>query len=462
MSLLFTVSGVRGTVGGSIGQNLTPIDVVKYVSAFGRWLQQQSDIRTVVVGRDGRITSPPIKRLVTNTLQMLGYNVIDIGLTTTPTLAMYVPEAPAAGGIMVSASHNPEEWNALKFFNLLGELISEENVEEIKELFEDIGRLEFPSWEKVGTYFRERQALSHHINKILELPYVNTRAIRRANFRVVVDGINSGGAIAIPELLKQLGVSKVIVLNGDPEEPFAHNPEPLPANLTKLGEAVVEQGADLGIAVDPDGDRLVFFTEKGTCFGEEYTIVAVADYLLKRRPGPVVGNLSTTMALRKVAEHYKQDYYETKVGEVWVVKKMKETGAVIGGEGNGGVIYPDLHYGRDALVGIALFLSYLAEENVKASHLRKRYPDFSIVKTTIPLPSGLAVHQILERVREKPPLPNPQVNTEDGVKLTYEKGWVHIRTSNTEPILRIYAEGPSEQDARFLIQKVQQTIQPYL
>ena len=437
MALMKSISGIRGTIGGKPGDNLTPVDIVKFTAAYGTILGKG---KKVIVGRDGRISGEMVSSLVVNTLLGLGLDVIDLGLSTTPTVEMAVKFEGAAGGIILTASHNPKQWNALKLLDEKGEFISAELGEQmlmiaVQEAFE------FASVDELGTYSFDDSLLQTHIDAILVHPLVNKKNIAEKKFKIVVDAINSSGAVAVPALLNALGVTDIIVLNGEMHGNFAHNPEPLAEHLTELSTEVIKQKADLGIAVDPDVDRLCFVNNDGTMFGEEYTLVAVADYILAHKKGNTVSNLSSTRALRDITEKHAGIYYASAVGEVNVVKKMKEVNAVIGGEGNGGIIDPTLHYGRDAMIGIALFLTHLAQSGKTTVELRKTYPDYFMSKNKIDLPQGMDVNAILAKIKEQY-ASNP-VNTEDGVKIEFDKSWVHLRASNTEPIIRIYSEADS-------------------
>ncbi|MBL0155344.1 MAG: phosphoglucosamine mutase [Chitinophagaceae bacterium] len=444
MALIKSISGIRGTIGGKPGDNLTPLDVVKFTAAYGTIIAGKKKSTRIVVGRDGRISGPLVNSLVVNTLSGLGIEVIDLGLSTTPTVEMAVKMAKADGGVIITASHNPKEWNALKLLNHDGEFISAETGAKVLELAakEDFS---FTVVDKLGSITADDSFGGKHIDAILKYPLVNAKAIAKRNFKVVVDAVNSTGAIYVPALLKALGVEDVIVLNGEVNGKFAHNPEPLPEHLTELSNEVVRQKADLGIAVDPDVDRLCFVCEDGTMFGEEYTLVAVADYVLGKKKGNTVSNMSSTKALKEITEKQGGEYHPSAVGEVNVVKKMKEVHAVIGGEGNGGIIVPDFHYGRDALIGIGLFLSHLAAFGKTISALRKQYPDYFISKNKIELAQGVDVKPIFAKIMEK--YRNYPLNTEDGLKIIFESDWVHLRTSNTEPIIRIYAESDFETKA---------------
>lgn len=458
MSLIKSISGIRGTIGGNPGDNLTPLDVVRFAAAFGSWLLEKTENRTIVIGRDGRISGPMVQNLVVNTLIGLGFNVIDIGLSTTPTVELAVPGEKAAGGIIITASHNPREWNALKLLNHLGEFISGEDGAIVlkKAEKEDFN---FASVDKLGTYTYNDTWLQKHIDLILNYPLVEKENIQKKNYKVVVDVINSTGALFVPPLLKALGVEEVILLNGEVDGKFAHNPEPLPENLSELSAAVRKHKADLGIAVDPDVDRLCFVCEDGSMFGEEYTLVAVADYVLGKRLGNTVSNMSSTKALKEITLKHGGEYFPSAVGEVNVVAKMKEMNAVIGGEGNGGIIVPDLHYGRDALIGIALFLSSLSNHKNGMKSFRARYPDYFISKNKIELGNSVNVSEIFEQIRKK--YKKQPINTEDGLKIEFDSDWVHLRTSNTEPIIRIYAESNFETTANNIAVRLMQDIREF-
>ncbi len=451
MALIKSISGIRGTVGGTVGESLTPIDIVKFASAFGFWTKKNSDARRIVLGRDARPSGDMISRLITATLQGLGLEVIDLGLSTTPTVELAVGLENAAGGIIITASHNPAPWNALKLLNAHGEFISEKDGQEVLRLAES-DEIQFVEPKKIAGYRKAEGYIDKHIEMILALPLVDVEAIRSRNFKVAIDCVNSTGGLAVPKLLKALGVKNVKEEYCEPNGLFPHNPEPLPENLNHIA-GVMESGLyDLGIVVDPDVDRLALLNEDGTPFGEEYTLVAVADYVLKNTAGNTVSNLSSTRALRDITEKHAGQYHAAAVGEVNVVTKMKEVNAVIGGEGNGGVIYPELHYGRDALVGIALFLSHLAKFEKSISFLRAQYPSYYISKNKIELTPDIDVDHVLEEIKEKYSK-NP-VNTIDGVKIEFDKEWVHLRKSNTEPIIRIYAESKSQSTAEHLANKI--------
>ncbi len=458
MALIKSISGIRGTIGGKSGDNLTPLDVVKFAAAYGSWLLEKSSNRKVVIGRDGRISGSMVQQLVVNTLMGLGIDVVDVGLSTTPTVEMAVVWEKAAGGIIITASHNPKEWNALKLLNEQGEFISAADGAIVleKARTEDFT---FAGVEKLGSYTLHETSLQQHIDAILNYPLVNAEDIRKKKYKAVVDVINSTGALFVPPLLKAMGV-EVILLNGELTGKFAHNPEPLPENLTELSNAVRKHKADFGIAVDPDVDRLCFVCEDGSMFGEEYTLVAVADYVLSKRTGNTVSNMSSTKALKEVTLKHGGQYFPSAVGEVNVVTKMKEVKAVIGGEGNGGIIVPDFHYGRDALIGIGLFLSSLATHKNGMKSFRARYPDYFISKNKIELENGIDVKAIFERIQKK--YKNQPVNTEDGLKIEFDSDWVHLRTSNTEPIIRIYAESNFETTANNIALRLMQDIKESL
>lgn len=456
MTLIKSISGIRGTIGGRPGDNLTPADIVKFVSAYGAWLKKHTagEKLSVVIGRDARISGEMLNALVTGTLVGLGIDVIDLGLSTTPTVEVAVPEEGASGGIILTASHNPKQWNALKLLNGKGEFVSGEDGEEILELAES-STLEFAEVDDLGKITRNDTYLDWHTQAILNLPLVNREAIAAKNFKVVCDCVNSTGGIFLPHLLKALG-AEPIELYCEPTGHFPHNPEPLPEHLQEICAKVKETGADLGVVVDPDVDRLAFVDENGNLFGEEYTLVSIADYVLSKQAGNTVSNLSSTRALRDVTEKHGGSYEASAVGEVNVVEKMKATNAVIGGEGNGGVIYPELHYGRDALVGIGLFLTHLAESGLKSSEMRASFPDYFISKNKVELTRDIDVDALLARMQER--YKDEKVNTIDGVKVDFENEWVHLRKSNTEPIIRIYAESSSMESADRLAQQVLEEI----
>ena len=451
MTLIKSISGIRGTIGGKPGDNLTPIDVVKFTSAYAVWTKTKSENNKVVIGRDARLSGDMISKIVSATLIAMGVEVIDLGLSTTPTVEVAVVGENASGGIIITASHNPGQWNALKLLNHKGEFISDEDGKKILAIADE-EQNDYSTIEKIGSYKTDDSWMDKHIDLILKLPLVNKEKIVNANFKIVVDAVNSSGGIFVPELLKALGVKNIVEQYCEPTGIFPHNPEPLPENLKVISDEVKKQKADLGIVVDPDVDRLAFVCEDGSMFGEEYTLVAVADYILKNKRGNTVSNLSSTRALRDVTEKAGGVYSGAAVGEVNVVTKMKQVNAVIGGEGNGGIIFPELHYGRDALVGIALFLTHLAETKMKASELRASYPSYFIAKNKIELKKGIDVDAILKSVHEK--YISQPCNTEDGLKIEFGNEWVHMRKSNTEPIIRIYAESRNEQSANELAKKM--------
>jgi phosphomannomutase len=453
VTLIKSISGIRGTVGGKTGDNLTPVDVVKFAAAYGTWIKKKKGTTKVVIGRDARLSGEMINALVTSTLQGLGIDVVDLGLSTTPTVEMAVVAEKASGGIILTASHNPAQWNALKLLNERGEFISGKDGEEMLKIAENED-FEFAQVNKLGKYEKKEGYIQKHIDQILKLPLVDVAAIQNRGFRVVVDAVNSTGGIAVPMLLKALGAT-VKELYCEPTGHFPHNPEPLPEHLTDISREIKKGKYDLGIVVDPDVDRLALISEDGTPFGEEYTLVAVADYVLnagKKKKGNTVSNLSSTRALRDITEKAGGQYFAAAVGEVNVVTMMKECNAVIGGEGNGGVIYPDLHYGRDALVGIALLLSHLAKQSFSLSRLRASYPNYVISKNKIELTPDINVDKVLEAVKKK--YKKQPINTIDGVKIEFDKEWVHLRKSNTEPIIRIYAESDIEVKADALARKI--------
>lgn len=438
MALIKSISGIRGTIGGNVGENLTPIDIVKFTSAFVSLTKQKNtNPLTFIVGRDARISGEMVNQLVCATLQSMGVNVIDLGLSTTPTVEMAVIQQKADGGIILTASHNPMQWNALKLLNEKGEFISGEEGKELLQLAEKED-FEYNSVKELGSYSSYNKAIDDHIDAILKLDLVDAKAIRSAHFSVVIDTVNSTGGIALPKLLDKLGVKNVHVLYGEPNGIFPHNPEPLPENLTEISEVMRKGDYHIGFVVDPDVDRLAMVMENGEMFGEEYTLVAVADYVLQNRKGNTVSNLSSSRALRDISEKNEVTYQAAAVGEVNVVEKMKEINAVIGGEGNGGIILPELHYGRDALVGIALFLTYMAKTKKSCSEIRSTYPEYYISKNKIELSPDMDIPSILKGIAEK--YNQHQVNNIDGVKIDFPDNWVHLRASNTEPIIRIYAE----------------------
>ncbi len=446
MSLIKSISGIRGTIGGKPGENLTPPDVVRFAAAFGTWIAKSNPGKTtsIVVGRDARISGSLVNQLVVSTLRSLGINVTDIGLAATPTVEIAVPGTGADGGVIITASHNPYNWNALKLLNGKGEFLSAADGDEVLELAES-GDFAFADVNSAGILTTDNTWNKKHIDKVLALSQVKPAAIRTAGLTVVIDTVNSVGGIVLPGLLNELGVPKVVTLNSIPDGHFAHNPEPLPENLKGLSEAVVREKADVGFAVDPDVDRLAIVSEDGSMFGEEYTLVSVADYILGMTPGNTVSNMSSSRALRDITEKYGGKYYSSPVGEIMVVEEMKKREAVIGGEGNGGIIFPALHYGRDSLAGIALFLSHLASCKMKCSELRSVYPDYIIAKKKLMLKPEDNIGRLLDKIRQH--FGGHNIDERDGMKIEHPTGWVHIRRSNTEPIIRIYAEGRTENEA---------------
>ena len=458
MSLIKSISGIRGTIGGKPGDNLTPVDIVKFAAAYGTWLKTESGKSNpkIVMGRDGRMSGPMVESLVVATLNGLGIDVINTGLSTTPTVEMAVKYLDADGGIILTASHNPKEWNALKLLNNKGEFISGADGAKLLTLAEN-DDFDFVSVDKMGKTIEDDTTLDRHIQDIINYPLVDKEAIANANFKIIADVINSSGAIALPKLFDALGIKEYKILHGEVTGNFAHNPEPLPENLTDLSNAVVRENASLGISVDPDVDRLCFVCEDGSMFGEEYTLVAVADYFLSQKPGNTVSNMSSTKSLKELTQHKGGEYFASAVGEVNVVNKMKENNAIIGGEGNGGIIVPDLHYGRDALIGIALFLSHLARSGKSIKKLRNTYPDYFISKNKIKLEKGVDVKDVFEKIRDK--YRNNPMNNEDGLKIEFDNDWVHLRTSNTEPIIRIYSESNFETTANNIANRLIKDIQ---
>jgi phosphomannomutase len=461
MALIKSISGIRGTIGGTTRENLTPVDIVKFTAAYGTLILQQAPEEQagaptkIVVGRDGRISGEMVKNLVIATLNGLGINVIDLDLSTTPTVEMAVVFLEADGGIILTASHNPKEWNALKLLNSKGEFISAEEGKTILALAETEA-FDFAAVDNLGNCIEDNSMLDKHIDAILNYKWVDAAAIEAAGFTIVVDAVNSTGAIAVPALLQALGVKNIIVINEEVNGKFAHNPEPVPENLTALSQEVLKHKADLGIAVDPDVDRLCFVCEDGSMFGEEYTLVAVADYVLGKQKGNTVSNLSSTKALKDITQKNGGEYFASAVGEVNVVAKMKEVNAVIGGEGNGGIIVPDLHYGRDALIGIALLLSQLAESKKTIKQLRNTYPDYFISKNKITLQEDVDVKTVFEKIKER--YQHNTLNEIDGLKIEFDNDWVHLRTSNTEPIIRIYAESNFETTASNIAMRLMKDI----
>ena len=463
MALIKSISGIRGTIGGKPGANLSPIDVVKFTAAFGSIIAGTKTNKTepvkVVIGRDGRISGAMVSSLVTNTLVGLGIEVIDLGLSTTPTVEIATKAEGADGGIIITASHNPKEWNALKLLNGEGEFIDAETGALVLQRAAEEA-ITFAGVDKLGKVTADDTYLQKHIDLILQYPLVDAAAIGQKQYKVVVDCINSTGALIVPQLLKQLGIAEVIVLNGEVNGRFAHNPEPLPEHLTGLSSEVVKQGADFGIAVDPDVDRLCFVCEDGSMFGEEYTLVAVADYILSKKVGNSVSNMSSTKALKEITLRHGGQYFPSPVGEVNVVQKMKAVEAVIGGEGNGGIIVPDFHYGRDALIGIALFLSHFASFKKGLKSFRNNYPDYFISKNKIELENGFDINAIFDKIKKK--YKNNPINTEDGLKIEFDTDWVHLRTSNTEPIIRIYAESNFATTANNIANRLMQDIREFI
>lgn len=452
MTLIKSISGFRGTIGGIPNENLTPVDIVKFSSAYGEWIKSMGKGKLIVIGRDARLSGKILTDLVSSTLLSMGLDVMNLGLSTTPTVEMAVKLEHAAGGIILTASHNPKQWNALKLLNDQGEFISASEAEKVLKIAEE-QQFEFADVNSLGTYTEDNTYLQKHIEEILKLPLVDVAAITEKKFKIVVDAVNSSGGIAVPMILRALGVAEIIELNCEPTGHFAHNPEPLPEHLTELSSTVKSKKAHLGICVDPDVDRLALVGEDGAMFGEEYTLVAVADYVLKHsKKGNTVSNLSSTRALQDITEKAGGKYAASAVGEVNVVEKMKETKAVIGGEGNGGIIYPDLHYGRDALVGIALFLSSLAKSGKTCTALRMTFPNYIISKNKVDLTKDIDPDIVLEKIKDK--YKKFPINTVDGVRIDFDEEWIHLRKSNTEPIIRIYAESKSETTARNLTMKI--------
>ncbi len=457
MTLIKSISGIRGTIGGNVGDNLTPIDAVKFASAYGTFLKKQSgkEKLTVVIGRDARISGPMIHQLVMQTLVGLGINVIDLGLSTTPTVEVAVPLEKADGGIILTASHNPKQCKALKLLNSKGEFLSGAEGAEILTIAES-DSFDFADVDQLGTITEINDYMDRHIDEVLNLKLVDAEAVKRKNFKVVVDGVNSSGGIVIPALLKKMGV-EVVELYCEPNGHFPHNPEPLKEHLGAICELVVKENADFGIVVDPDVDRLAFISNNGEMFGEEYTLVAVADYVLSKTPGNTVSNMSSSRALRDVTEKHGGSYEASAVGEVNVVELMKKNNAIIGGEGNGGIIYPEIHYGRDALVGVALFLTYLAQQDKDVAALRATYPAYFMSKNKIELTPEIDVDGILTQMQHQ--YASERISTVDGVKIDFADSWVHLRKSNTEPIIRIYTEAPSQQAADELAENILSEIQ---
>ncbi len=457
MTLIKSISGIRGTIGGIPGASLTPPDIVAFTSAYALWIKEKGNTgkSSVVVGRDARVSGPLVEKIIISTLCSMGTDVINLGLATTPSVELAVTRFKSDGGIIITASHNPANWNALKLLNSDGEFISDAEGKKIVEYAEK-GNFIYAGYNEIG-HIREHPGFEHeHIQMILDLPLVNTEAIKQRNFRISIDAVNSVGGITVPLLLKALGVKEVLELNCTPDGQFSHNPEPLPENLADISRLTREKNLDLGIVVDPDVDRLALVNEDGSFFGEEYTLVAVADYVLSKTPGNTASNLSSSRALKDITGKYGMKYFASAVGEVNVVRVMKENNCIIGGEGNGGVIYPELHYGRDALVGIALFLSSLAEKGIKTSELKRSFPKYLIIKDKIQVEENMDFNTILNTIRSR--FADKPLNESDGIKIDFEEGWVHLRKSNTEPIIRLYAEGPDEQTAGYYADQVRTII----
>lgn len=453
MALIKSISGIRGTIGGKPGESLTPVDIVRFTAAYGTWVTRRKSKSgiSIVVGRDARTTGSIVNSIVVSTLRSLGINVTDLGLATTPTVEIAVTGLNASGGIILTASHNPANWNALKLLNEKGEFLSAADGNDVLKIAESED-FNFSSYEQTGSIVSDDTWNRKHIDKVLDLKLTDLKAIREADLSVVVDCINSVGGIILPEFLRRIGVKKITLLNGNPDGLFAHNPEPLPANLRDISDLVKKEKADVGFVVDPDVDRLAIVCEDGSMFGEEYTLVAVSDWILSHNPGNTVSNMSSTKALKDITEKHGGKYFTSAVGEVNVVEEMKLRNAVIGGEGNGGVIYPVIHYGRDALVGIALFLSLLARRGVRCSELRRSYPDYFIAKKKLTIGEQSDFNLVLSGVKKK--FSNNKIDERDGLRIDTENGWVQIRKSNTEPIIRIYAESTSENEAEELSEKV--------
>ena len=450
MTLIKSISGIRGTIGGNVGDSFTPIDIVKFTSAYAKFISlQDNESKKIVLGRDARLSGFFVSNIVSGTLIGCGFDVVDIGLSTTPTVEVAVEKENAAGGIILTASHNPKQWNALKLLNNKGEFISSEDGQQILSIAENDDYL-FSEIDQIGNYTYNDTHNQKHIDDVLNLDLVNVDLIKSKKFRVVLDAVNSTGGMLIPQLLEKLGV-ECVELYCDPNGHFPHNPEPLPENLTEISKKVIDEKANLGIVVDPDVDRLALICEDGSMFGEEYTLVSVADFVLSKTPGNTVSNLSSTRALSDITSKYDCKYYASAVGEVNVVEKMKECNAIIGGEGNGGIIYPSLHYGRDALVGIALFLTNLAEKNISCLQLRKSYPNYFISKNKIDLDPKTNIDNIFNILKQK--YSEYELNLIDGLKIDFDFGWVHLRRSNTEPIIRIYSESTSKEKSDSIAQE---------
>lgn len=456
MTLIKSISGIRGTIGGQVGDTLNPLDIVKFTTAYATFIRKNTPVKSnkIVVGRDARISGEMVKNIVCGTLMGMGFDVVNIGLATTPTTELAVTMEGADGGIIITASHNPRQWNALKLLNHSGEFLTAENGAEVLAIAESEA-FEYADVNTLGKYREDNSFDQRHIDSVLALPLVDVEAIRKANFKVAVDAVNSVGGVVLPKLLEQLGV-ECTVLFGEPTGDFAHDPEPLEKNLGAIMQTMAAGGYDLGVVVDPDVDRLAFVCEDGKMFGEEYTLVSIADYVLAHTPGNTVSNLSSTRALRDITEKHGGNYTASAVGEVNVTTQMKAVNAIIGGEGNGGVIYPESHYGRDALVGIALFLSHLAHQGCKVSELRATYPSYSIAKNRIDLTPTTDIDAILEKIKEM--YKNEQVNDIDGVKIDFPDKWVHLRKSNTEPIIRVYSEAPTMEEADALGKTLMQVV----
>ena len=451
MTLIKSISGIRGTIGGVVGDSLSPLDIVRFTASYAAFIRKQGNSsNTIIIGRDARISGEMVSNIVSGTLMGCGFDVLDVGLSTTPTIEVAVQLEQSAGGIIITASHNPKEWNALKLLNAKGEFLSQKDGDEILLLAENDDFI-FTEVTDLGKYSYDDSFNNKHIDAVLKLDLVNVNLVKTSGFKVVVDAVNSTGGFMIPRLLERMGVA-CIKLFCEPNGNFPHNPEPLPENLSEIVKLVVHEKADFGIVVDPDVDRLALICEDGSIFGEEYTLVAVADYVLSKTPGNTVSNLSSTRALRDITIKHKGNYQASSVGEVNVVEKMKATNAIIGGEGNGGIIYPELHYGRDALVGVALFLTQLAESKISAKKLRDSYPNYFISKNKIELTPEIDVDAILSTLEQR--FKNEQITTIDGLKIDFEDGWVHLRKSNTEPIIRIYAESEGEEKANVLANKM--------
>lgn len=457
MTLIKSISGIRGTIGGQAGEALTPMDIAKYTAAYATFIDRTTTrpFRSIVVGKDARISGPMVHDIVVGTLMGMGFDVIDIGLASTPTTEMAVTMESACGGLILTASHNPRNWNALKLLNERGEFLTNAEGQEVLRIANERDYV-FADVTKLGHHLKNTTYNRRHIQRVIALDLVDLEAIRKANFTVAIDAVNSVGGVVIPQLLEALGVTNIIRVNCDPTGNFAHNPEPLPENLTEISRIVREHNADVGFVVDPDVDRLAIVMENGEMFVEEYTLVSIADYILTQTPGPAVSNLSSSRALQDICKRHKVPYHASAVGEVNVTTLMKETGAVIGGEGNGGVIYPRLHYGRDALVGVALFLTLLAKSGKKVSELKKNYPEYAIAKTKIELTPGLDIDHLLEQVKQH--YKNERISEIDGVKIDFDDCWVHMRKSNTEPIIRIYSEAPTMKEAVALGDKMKEVI----